>query len=46
MMEVGIKGEIHDLRLIWAQHSQEEELGFILVDAWNTFNEDNQTAML
>ena len=34
------------MRLLWEQHSQEEEWGFILIDVRNTFNEDNRTAVL
>ena len=43
---VGIEGEIHAMRLLWAQHSHEEDWGFLLIDAWNDFNEENWTAML
>ena len=45
-VEVGIEGAIHAARLQWAQHSQEEDWGFLLIDARNAFNEENQTAML
>ena len=45
-VEAGIEGAIHAARLQWAQHSQEEEWGFILIDARNAFNEENRTAML
>ena len=34
------------MHLLWAQHSQEEDWGFLLIDAWNAFNEENRTAML
>jgi hypothetical protein len=34
-VEVGV----HALRLIWELHDQEEEWGFVLVDARNAFNE-------
>ena len=34
------------MRLIWAQNYQEEDLGFILIDARNSFNEENGTPML
>ena len=33
------------MRLLWAKNSQEEDWGFLLIDAWNAFNEDNQTKM-
>ena len=45
-VEAGIEGAIHDVRLQWAQHSQEEDWGFLLIDARNAFNEENRTAML
>ena len=45
-LEAGIEGGIHVIRLIWKQHSQEESWGFLLIDAHNTFNEDNQNTML
>ena len=45
-VEAGIEGAIHSMRLLWGQHSQEEGWGFLLIDARNLFNEDNQTAML
>ena len=39
-------GAIHAARLQWAQISQEEDWGFLLIDARNAFNEENRTAML
>ena len=45
-LEAVIKGRIHDMRLLWAQNSQEEEWGFLFIDAQNAFNEENLTAML
>ena len=45
-VEAGIEGAIHDARLQWAQYSEEEDWGFLLIDARNAFNEENQTAML
>ena len=45
-MEAGIGGEIHTTHLQWTQHSQEEEWGFLLIDARNVFNEENHTAMI
>ena len=45
-VEAGIEGSIHSMRLLWEQHLQEEEWGFLLIDAWNAFNEENWTAML
>jgi hypothetical protein len=32
-LEAGVEGGIHALRLIWELHAQEEEWGFLLVDA-------------
>ena len=40
-MEEGIEGGIHGMRLLWAHHSQEEDWGFLLIDAWDEFNEEN-----
>ena len=37
---------MHDIRLLWNQHSQEEEYGFLLIDARNVFNEENRTEMI
>ena len=34
------------MRLMWKQHWQEDEWGFLLIDARNAFNEENRTAML
>ena len=45
-VEAGIEWGMHYMRLLWAQHSQEEYWGFLLIDARNSFNEENQTAML
>ena len=45
-LEAGIEGAIHAVRLQWAQHSHKEDWGFLLIDAWNAFNEENQTSML
>ena len=44
--EAGIKGEIHTMRLLWAQHSHDEYRFFLLIDTWNTFNEENLMAIL
>ena len=45
-VEAGIEGDIHAARLQWAQHSDEEDWGFLLIDARNAFNEENRKAML
>ena len=34
------------MHLLWEQKYQEEDWGFLLIDAHNAFNEDNRTAML
>ena len=45
-LEAGVEGGIHALRLIWELHAQEENWGFLLVDAKNAFNEGNRTRMV
>ena len=37
--EAGIEGSIHAMRILWEEHSLEEDWGFLLIDARNTFNE-------
>jgi hypothetical protein len=32
-LEAGVEGGIHTLQLIWEMHAQEEEWGFLLVNA-------------
>ena len=44
-LESGIEGGIHAMRLLWEQHSAEEEWGFLLIDAANAFNEGNRIVM-
>ena len=34
------------MRLLWEHNLQEEEWGFLLIDARNAFKEENRTAML
>ena len=34
------------MRVLWEEHQTEEYWGFLLIDARNAFNEENQTAML
>ena len=34
------------MRVLWEEHKKEEDWGFLLIDAHNTFNEENRTAML
>ena len=45
-VEAGIEGGIHAMCLLWPHQSQEEVWGFLLIYAWNTFKEENQTDML
>ena len=37
-VEAGIEGRIHTMRLLWQQHSQEEDWGFLLIDVRNELN--------
>ena len=37
-IEARREGGIHAMRLLWAHNSQEEDWGFLLIDARNTFN--------
>ena len=39
-------GGIQLVRLLWHQHAQEEDWGFLLIEARNVLNEDNRTVML
>ena len=41
-----IKGGVQNMCLLWEQHYQEEYWVFILINARNAFNEENQTEML
>ena len=34
------------MRIMWKQHSQEEDWGFLLIDTRNALNKDNRTEML
>ena len=45
-MEEGTEGGIHAIRLLWEHYYQEEDWVFIFIDAQNSFNEENQTAMI
>ena len=45
-LDARIKEGIHFMRLLWQQHLQEEDQWFLLIDAQNLFNEENQTIML
>ena len=45
-LEAGIEGGIRVVRLLWQQHAQEEDCGFLLIDARIFFNEKNRTYML
>ena len=41
-VEAGIKASIHSMRVLWQEHSQECDWGFLLIDARNAFRKDNQ----
>ena len=45
-VEKGIEGGIHAMHLLWSRNYQKGEWGFLLIDVWNTFNEENRTEML
>ena len=45
-MEAGIEGDIHAMRVLLDEHKKEEDWGFLLIDARNSFNEENWAAML
>ena len=45
-VEAFIEGGIHDMRLLWEHHYQEEDWWFPCVGAQDKFNEENQTEML
>jgi hypothetical protein len=44
-LEAGIEAGILTIKELWKQHMEEEEWGFLLVDASNAFNKLNRTAM-
>ena len=45
-VEAGIEGAIHAMLVLWKEHRTKEDWGFLLIDARNSFNEENRTAML
>ena len=45
-LEAGIEGGIHAVNQVWKEIEQEENNGFLLVDARNAFNELSRAAML
>ena len=45
-LEAGIEGGIHAAREAWKENEDDEEWGFLLVDAKNAFNEGNRIAFL
>jgi hypothetical protein len=45
-LEANIKGGIHAIDELWKQRKEEEEWGFLLIDASNAFDEINRTSML
>ena len=46
VVEAGMEGAIHVMRVLWEEHQTGEDWGFFLIDVLNTFNEENRTAML
>ena len=46
VLEAEIEGGIPVVRLMWQQYAQEEDWGFLLIDACNAFNEENRTVIL
>jgi hypothetical protein len=45
-LKADIRGGIHAMQNLWDLHRQEEEWGFLLIDANNAFNEQNRMSML
>ena len=45
-LEAGIEGAVHAVRAMWNGTEENEEWGFLLVDAANAFNAGNRTAIL
>jgi hypothetical protein len=45
-LEAGIEVDIHAINKLWHDMKEEENWGFLLIDASNTFNKLNQTAIL
>ena len=44
--QTGIKGGVHAIQIMRSKMKEEEEMGFLLIDARNTSNEANRTKML
>ena len=45
-LEAGIEGAVHAARSLWEENEEEEEWGFLLVDAANAFNACNRIAAM
>ena len=45
-LDVGIESGICPICIVWRQHPSDEKWGFLLVDAWNSFNEFNRIPMM
>ena len=45
-LEAGIESAVHTARALFAEKEDEEEWGFLLVDAANAFNDGNRIACL
>ena len=46
VLEARIEVGIHVMSLLWQNHSQEEDWGFLPIDARNVFNEEKHKAMI
>jgi hypothetical protein len=45
-LEADVEGGTHAMHHLWAQHLDDADWGFLLIDVRNAFNELNRTAML
>ena len=45
-LEAGIDGAVHAVRALWDEHEEDDDWGFLLVDARNAFNEGNRYCLL
>ena len=45
-VEAGLWGGIHAMRLLWSQHCQKEDWGFLIIDAHNALNKQDRTTMM
>jgi len=45
-LAAGIEGATYTVTQFWKDHEEEDDCGFLLIDARNAFNEGNRTAFL